>query len=380
MARLVAKTLQVTKKAVKVINGHIHIHKYYKKTWIRQSLKLVANEANLNLVYSKLEEITRNLFYENGFILKAREHNVDESFYKSFCVFVDALKNTNCETSLKSYESLKNEIKEYFGDKRSNSLDEEWIQSYAVSIKTLSKARIKFKVNAIVAALNHYRNAFSLPLLDKKGSIKISHLGKEAKDEKPFSENEIAKILNTSKEMLENAKSSLDKEEIIKSDLLNDYLTIAFHTGARNAEIYALDSNDIDLKNNVIRFKKQVQDGKEKENKRDSGRVVPIINENFRIFLESFKKKIGNKKHIFADIKNNIHHGWKKILEIAQIDYRKIYTTRASFASNAYLRGVNIGFISRILGHSSIQMTYDNYIKCVEYENENIDFEFSHAG
>jgi integrase len=44
------------------------------------------------------------------------------------------------------------------------------------------------------------------------------------------------------------------------------------------------------------------------------------------------------------------------------VEHRGLHTLRHSFASNLYTRGVEVKIISKLLGHASVEITYNRYI------------------
>ena len=57
-----------------------------------------------------------------------------------------------------------------------------------------------------------------------------------------------------------------------------------------------------------------------------------------------------------------IRYQTQMLCKDADVKYRGEHTFRHTFATNCYRRGVNVKILSRLLGHSSVQITYDTYI------------------
>ncbi len=49
---------------------------------------------------------------------------------------------------------------------------------------------------------------------------------------------------------------------------------------------------------------------------------------------------------------------------------RGLHALRHSFASNLYARGVEVKILSKLLGHASVEITYNRYIHFFEEEIE----------
>ncbi len=58
----------------------------------------------------------------------------------------------------------------------------------------------------------------------------------------------------------------------------------------------------------------------------------------------------------------------EKACETASVEHRGLHALRHSFASNLYARGVEIKVISKLLGHASVEITYNRYIHFFEGE------------
>ena len=52
--------------------------------------------------------------------------------------------------------------------------------------------------------------------------------------------------------------------------------------------------------------------------------------------------------------------------EAAGVEHRGLHALRHSFASNLYARGVEVKIISKLLGHASVEITYNRYIHFFE--------------
>lgn len=63
-------------------------------------------------------------------------------------------------------------------------------------------------------------------------------------------------------------------------------------------------------------------------------------------------------RHLLATMEN--------ACEAAGVEHRGLHALRLSFASNLYARGVEVKINSKLLGHSSPQITYDRYVHLFE--------------
>lgn len=59
---------------------------------------------------------------------------------------------------------------------------------------------------------------------------------------------------------------------------------------------------------------------------------------------------------------HNISKAVNQVFKRAKIDASGMHILRHSFASYLFAKGLEVKYISKILGHSSIQITYDTYV------------------
>lgn len=205
--------------------------------------------------------------------------------------------------------------------------------------------------------------------------------------------------------------SAEEEEEFIKT-ALSTYSTgkpifdmpevyfFILETGLRMGEVLAVNWNDIiqehsyldDDKNEVkiteIRINKNYvmsRDRTKPESKSkvltlqnspktdSSNRLVPL-NQKALEYLEQIKGKryFGEDSLIFCTkseepiLPRNFERAYKKICERACIENAGgVHTLRHTFASKLFAKDIDVKYISELLGHSSIQVTYDTYIHIV---------------
>lgn len=201
-------------------------------------------------------------------------------------------------------------------------------------------------------------------LIDKNPFTAITLPAKKSKSIEPFSANE-------TKQILENAKGNL-----------KDFLGIAFYTGMRICEILALTKEDIDLEKGQISVTKSVYENTlYHETKTGVDRAVPIFADALPFIANRLEK---NGKFLFSNKKNSHFFGstsfnqrFKKLLQDQNIKYRSIRHTRHTFATTMIKKAINDGFsimwVSKILGHSSLQTTLNVYTRHIQDEHLKID-------
>jgi integrase len=264
---------------------------------------------------------------------------------------------------------LERDILPYFGSRKINSLQpteiREWQNRLAerLSLGTIKKYR---------GVLNHIlddawrdglvsENPVSKVKLPKNTNAKVFRT-----DMLPFSENEIDLILK-------NAKGQF-----------RWFLQFSMFTGIRPGEAVALDWADICFDSKKIKVSKTTKRsgdggyiiGKPKTSASNrSIDMLPQVEEALRAqFLETglknqkiFLNRWGKRWHTpdFLNIK------FKLLLKKRGLAQRNIYNTRHTFASQMLAKKIDIGWISKTMGHANIQITLQKYAKFVpKDENE----------
>lgn len=95
-----------------------------------------------------------------------------------------------------------------------------------------------------------------------------------------------------------------------------------------------------------------------------STRTIPLSSDAYRI-LESLPKA---SSFVFSSNPNKpfsykeLRYAVKKACEKARIPYYGMHVFRHTFATNCYYRGCDVKILSKLLGHSSVTVTYNTYI------------------
>lgn len=154
--------------------------------------------------------------------------------------------------------------------------------------------------------------------------------------------------------------------------------------GMRPGEVLALDWGDIDSRRNAIHVHKTIArcgvDDEEDEEASDmrilegaktycSNRYVPIT-PKMRKVLDILRRteKTGPDDPIFRSMDGTrlTYDGmrWqaRQLAENAGVPYKGLHVYRHTFATNCYYKKIDIKLLSKMLGHSSTQVTYDTYI------------------
>ena len=161
------------------------------------------------------------------------------------------------------------------------------------------------------------------------------------------------------------------------------FLALAFFTGMRSGEIIGLKKIDIDLKNNLISVaRSRSRHGESTPKTKYSIREIPIIkllqpyinqlldlHDNDYLFVTQYKKPYRDT-HVFQS------EYWKPSLKKLNIEYRRPYNARHTYATNMLYRDlVSPVQLAQLLGHANTQMVYDVYVNYID--TKFIDFDRS---
>lgn len=164
---------------------------------------------------------------------------------------------------------------------------------------------------------------------------------------------------------------------------------LLLNTGMRVGELAALTWEDIDFENKTIRINKTVtyiknRDRYNSEAKKvniitstktkKSNRFIPI-NEASDFVLQILKERQKDmgiiSRYVISTLEGNfmqirvLEQTFKRICEENCIKYKGLHTLRHTFASVLLRNKIDIKVVSEILGHSTVQFTYDRYIHIV---------------
>lgn len=140
----------------------------------------------------------------------------------------------------------------------------------------------------------------------------------------------------------------LSKDEIkrlyeqCEGELLN-LVKVAINTGMRRGELMALTWNDLDISNRHIYIR---------HSKSGKGRVIPMNQAVLEVVLSL--KKSSDRPNVFS---SNHREAYVAALKRAEIKDATFHTLRHTAASHLAQAGVNLYTISKILGHSTTEMT-----------------------
>lgn len=182
---------------------------------------------------------------------------------------------------------------------------------------------------------------------------------------------------------LEQEEQDKLEEQITDEFIPNSPLTakVSLYAGLRNGEVCALQIKDIDLAKGLINVSKTLYRTRTKNNKTEivisktknkRQRYVPIPDE-LRQSLESYiqsmpmDKRSNPEQFLFENKRGKpleprrlLFH-FKRLLKQAGLENIHFHNLRHTFATRCLECGIDMKIVSKILGHSTIQITADLY-------------------
>lgn len=145
-----------------------------------------------------------------------------------------------------------------------------------------------------------------------------------------------------------------------------DYITVLVRTGMRMSEALMLKAGDVDLGRGMIRVR---------GTKTNRMRYVPVF-PSLRPLMEELTAGKKADARLFEFSYNSFEHTWSRLREVLgwTDDPQKVpYILRHTFASLAVQNGMPLDKVSRILGHTGLNMTMRYAKLAPEHLNGNTD-------
>lgn len=147
------------------------------------------------------------------------------------------------------------------------------------------------------------------------------------------------------------------------------YFVVAFFTGMRAGEMSALKWGNVDFPRKgvkVVETRVYGEEGRPKTN--SSYRDIDMLPMVYEALKEQERRTRLRSKYVFLnpddrpiEIETLRKNAWSKGLKSAGLDYRPAIQTRHTFATMMISAGENLGWVQRMMGHSSLKMITDKY-------------------
>jgi len=173
---------------------------------------------------------------------------------------------------------------------------------------------------------------------------------------------------------------------------LSQALIILLYTGIRIGELLGLKWEHVDFDNKTIEIVESVvlvrarKDEKTKyilheqddtKTEAGDGRVIPL-NKKAMAALQQLHDINGKWDYVAANTNGtvvrprNFDRMIRNILKKCEIEPCGAHVFRHTFASMLFKKGIDVKYVSELLGHASIEITYDTYIHLIEAQKKQI--------
>ena len=185
------------------------------------------------------------------------------------------------------------------------------------------------------------------------------------------------KVKKRTKEVV--AYTEAEQERLFKrvavSPLNTGYMGILFmiETGLRSGELLALKWKDVELErsrahvhativNPMSNVRAVYQDSPKSKS---SNRIIPLTPKAKAILNRLMEER--KTEWVFESGKERysykqLMYQTKKLCREAKVPYYGEHAFRHTFATNCYYKGIDVKILSRLMGHSSVSVTYNTYI------------------
>lgn len=319
------------------------------------------------------KDITGERVRKSGFKTKEEakialsQANVNNSKGISNIVDKECTINTACEYFLEKYAKIhckqktydeyvriiENEIIPFFNGVKIASLEKVNIESFLEYLrdeKELSNASINKYITLVGSILE---KQIENGKLFQNVAKKVKKLKLQKTESRALTEEEIAKLLNTCKE--------------VKPEFYPMLFTV-LNTGLRRGEAIALMWENVDFEKNEITVKYSEYKGKLCSPKSDSSvRKVKITNTLKKVLIEQ-KLKSNGSKFVFPNSNGELYMGnnitrrfFTPVMKATNIGQFRFHDLRHTYGSQLIAKGADYKYVQEQMGHSSANITLNVY-------------------
>jgi integrase len=356
------------KFTVKEKHGRWHISFTHNEKRINRSSGLEASKNNLVVIKKEvLPQIAQELVasvHSGKSLINATGEMVLDDFAESY--FVLHRETVRSHVHTRSVGNYEQHILPYFQGRKLNSIKpmelESWQNRLLLKYKPLSvqKYRSIFYSIFTKAYQNELivKNPFDMVTAPK---LKNRNFSSEENDAiNPFTQKEIDTLVS------------------VKDDdtYMPNFIKLMSNSGMRPGELISLTWTDIDFVNRSIKINKTTVNGKVGLPKTKSSiRVIDMIQGAYEA-LQAQRKLTTTEEYVFVNSSHKsfyshdiINLNLRKRLQIQNIEVRPLYQLRHSFASRMIKSGIDITWVSAMLGHKDSSITLQVYTKYIHEDN-----------
>jgi len=313
---------------LKLIDGRWYVDVTFDKKRVRMIGGDTKEKARLTLAKLKLEKLNEKL----GF--KKPEKKPDILFSKFADEFIELYAKQNKRSWQRDLESLKH-LKPFFGQKMLADIGPQMAENYKAKRKADESMRetpvSEGTINREITLLKTiFSKAVEWGRIEKNPMSRVKKFKENQKDMRILDDREMIKLIDAA------------------PSHIRPIIIIAANTGMRKMEIFSLKWEHVNFKNGSIFIK----------DSKSSDREVPM---NYMVF-DTLKGLPQDHEYVFSNPKTETHlkdasNSFKTACKDVNIEGFRFHDLRHTAASRMIQAGVDLVTVSKILGHSSIQMT-----------------------
>lgn len=337
---------------------------------------------NVKSFYGKTErEAAKKLKdYKTKIILGASDQK--KISYENF--LENWLERKKLQLKPQSFSRLDSTIRNHIIDSKSgigfydlDKIDAEIIQNLIdIKSKKISFSSTKKIYDALNESMRFARssgriaqNPVDLVVLPTQGSRIYKKKNSDVNNLEIFTEDEIKRFVEVVNIKYQNSSPVFNNGRIF---------LLMLNTGLRVGEVGALKWTDFDGVNHTIKVNKTIIKDKDENGKtifieQDSAKTkgserVLKLNANALKSIPDTRKGdyIYCSKSGKLLLPGNIQHMLDRVLIKAKISHKSTHVFRHTYASRLFEKGVDVKVVSELLGHSSVQTTYNTYITLIK--------------
>lgn len=334
---------------------------YYSNDRIRRSTKLKAIKENIREIKTQIiPDIVMVLTGKKENPNDIKSYNFKEFSDIFFSNYIHEVREHTYERNVKHYN---NHILPYFKNDLITDINPLKIEKWQNILRSKYKIQTVKKFRSILYSI--FERAYINDLITFNPLSKVKLLTKkdcfEIKNEpvSPFSNDEMNIILTNS------------------NGYMNNFIKLMFATGMRPGEIIALTWDKIDFDRKLISVEKTTVAGKIGDVKTISSfRKIDMLKNAEEALIKQLDLT-KNYKYVFINQSKKpffshdiININFKKTLNDNNIKERSLYNIRHTFASQLISKGINIVWVSKMLGHKDVSITLNTYTKFIKEDDK----------
>lgn len=354
---------------IRPINNHWWVDFYHNKKRIRRTTNLKVNDKNLKHIKSIIiPEIVSALTGTNQVEYFEKELILNEFSIQYFNIYKDTVRE---HVYIRNFKNFNNHIKVHFGKHILNQITPLELELWQQNLLKRYKPSTVTKYRSIL---------FSM--FDKALQNDLIKFNPLSRVKSPNSIKKRIKTLTQKEDENINPFNSKEIHKILSNITGNLYYVIFFmvHTGIRPGELIALTWDDIDYAKKRITVEKTTVNGKVGDVKTQSSvRYIDMLPQ-LENMLKELEKETGNYTNLFIShfkkpfySHDIINLRFKELLKKINIKERSLYNLRHTFASQMISNvnnGIDILWVSKMLGHKDLSITLQVYAKYIKEDDE----------